>query len=56
MHSKHLKNGNMKKSLIYILAMISAGVAAQENLGYQTPSKEILELVDVPLAPSVLHG
>jgi hypothetical protein len=53
MHSKHLKNGNMKKSLIYILAMISAGVAAQENLGYQTPSKEILELVDVPLAPSV---
>jgi dipeptidyl aminopeptidase/acylaminoacyl peptidase len=43
----------MKKSLIYILAMISAGVAAQENLGYQTPSKEILELVDVPLAPSV---
>jgi len=52
-HSIHLKTGNMKKSLIFILAMISAGVAAQENLGYQTPSKEILELVDVPLAPSV---
>ena len=43
----------MKKSLIFILAIISAGLAAQENLGYQTPSKEILELVDVPLAPSV---
>jgi dipeptidyl aminopeptidase/acylaminoacyl peptidase len=49
----HLKTGNMKKSFIFMLAMISTGVAAQENLGYQTPSKEILELVDVPLAPSV---
>lgn len=27
---------------------------SQENLGYQKPSKEILDLVDAPLAPSVL--
>ena len=29
-------------------------VTAQENLTYQEPTKEILELVDAPLAPSVL--
>jgi dipeptidyl aminopeptidase/acylaminoacyl peptidase len=43
----------MKKLFIFALAMISTGLAAQENLGYQKPSQEILDLVDVPLAPSV---
>ena len=43
----------MKKVIILLLAMISASLGAQENLGYQKPSQEILDLVDVPLAPSV---
>ena len=40
--------------LLFITAMLSPVLMAQENLDYQKPSKEILELVDVPLAPSVL--
>ncbi len=39
--------------LLFLAAMLSPGLRAQENLGYQKPSKEILELVDVPLSPSV---
>ena len=38
----------MKTSLIFILAIISTGIAAQENLDYQMPSQEILELVAAP--------
>ena len=38
----------------FMLLLISMGVHAQENVTYQKPSKEILELVDVPLAPFVL--
>ncbi|WP_026915443.1 S9 family peptidase [Christiangramia portivictoriae] len=30
------------------------GIAAQESLDYQKPPQEILELIDVPLAPSTL--
>jgi dipeptidyl aminopeptidase/acylaminoacyl peptidase len=44
----------MKKALILTFVMIFAGLTAQENLSYQKPSQEILDLVDVPLAPSVL--
>jgi len=44
----------MKKAFIIAFMMIFAGLNAQQNLSYQKPSKEILELVDVPLAPSVL--
>jgi len=33
--------------------LICSALQAQEKLEYQKPSKEILELVDVPLAPSV---
>jgi len=43
----------MKKVLILALALISVCLSAQVNLEYQKPSKEILDLVDVPLAPSV---
>lgn len=32
--------------------LTSTAIFAQENQGYQKPPKEILELVDVPLAPS----
>jgi dipeptidyl aminopeptidase/acylaminoacyl peptidase len=43
----------MKKAFIFAFVMVSTGLGAQENPGYQKPSQEILELVDVPLAPSV---
>ena len=43
----------MKKLLILALALISVCLSAQVNLEYQKPSKEILDLVDVPMAPSV---
>jgi len=45
----------MKKSLfLFLLVFFSWELSAQENLNYQKPPKEIMELVDVPLAPSVL--
>ncbi|MEN8230404.1 MAG: S9 family peptidase, partial [Bacteroidota bacterium] len=46
----------MKRLTFLLLALFfSASVMpGQENLNYQKPSQEILELVDVPLAPSVL--
>jgi dipeptidyl aminopeptidase/acylaminoacyl peptidase len=40
--------------LMMLTAMLSPLLRAQVNLDYQKPSAEILELVDVPLAPSVL--
>ena len=44
----------MKKILLIsiILATFTMGFA-QDNLTYQQPSQEIMELVDAPLAPSV---
>lgn len=44
----------MKRLIILILLLSIVGLNAQESLGYQKPPKEILELVDVPRAPSVL--
>ncbi len=38
---------------IFLLFLISSICTAQENVNYQKPSKEILDLVDVSLAPSV---
>ncbi len=44
----------MKKTINYaLLFLLSLGVIAQGGLGYQEPPKEIKELVDAPLAPSV---
>ncbi|MBT8326039.1 MAG: prolyl oligopeptidase family serine peptidase [Winogradskyella sp.] len=43
----------MKKLLSISLCLLCLYSFAQENLTYQKPSKEILDLVDVPLAPSV---
>ena len=40
--------------LSFFLAMLAPCLIAQVNLDYQKPSQKILELVDVPLAPSVL--
>ncbi|HSJ12313.1 MAG TPA: hypothetical protein VK916_06480, partial [Gillisia sp.] len=43
----------MKKVILGFLACnFIFSVYAQENLTYQKPPQEILELVDVPLAPS----
>ncbi len=48
------KNVHMKKAL-FLLALVASYLGiSQEKLTYQQPSKEILELVDAPLAPSVL--
>ncbi len=44
----------MKKIGLFLLLLISTIGIAQEKLTYQKPSKEILELVDAPLAPRVL--
>ncbi|MEM8509028.1 MAG: prolyl oligopeptidase family serine peptidase [Bacteroidota bacterium] len=44
----------MKKIGFVYFLLASTFCVAQEKLNYQKPSEEILELVDVPLAPSVL--
>ena len=44
----------MKRLLFSIIILLSVTVYSQENSTYQKPPKEILELVDVPRAPSVL--
>ncbi|TCI95072.1 alpha/beta hydrolase family protein [Tenacibaculum sp. M341] len=41
------------KNLFVLLLLLTVSVQAQESVTYQKPSKEILDLVDVPLAPSV---
>src|SRR5690606_26002846 len=44
----------MKKHLLYFLALLQLAVGrGQENLGYQRPSQEILELAEAAPAPSV---
>ena len=40
-------------SLMITLILLALVLNGQENLNYQKPSKEILDLVDVKLAPSV---
>jgi len=44
------------KKLLYSLSflLVVSSAIAQINLDYQKPPKEILDLVDVPLAPSVV--
>jgi dipeptidyl aminopeptidase/acylaminoacyl peptidase len=44
----------MKKIVFLFALVVSFFSFSQEKLTYQKPSKEILELVDAPLAPSVL--
>src|SRR6056297_4364517 len=46
----------MKKALLSCFSFLcfTGATFAQENLNYQKPPQEILELVDVPLAPSTL--
>ncbi len=49
-------NDQMKKLLITVVAFLGFAcvLQGQENVTYQQPSQEILDLVDAPLAPSVL--
>lgn len=44
----------MKKIILIALVFAVCLGFSQENIGYQKPPKEILDLVDAPLAPSVL--
>ena len=44
----------MKRLIYLVLILFSITANAQENLRYQKPPKEILDLVDVQRAPSVL--
>ena len=41
-------------TLCFLFCVLFSGLYAQVNLDYQRPPQEILDLVDVPLAPSVL--
>ena len=44
----------MQNKLLLLLLLLSFGYGqAQENLEYQQPPQEILDLVDAPLAPAV---
>ncbi|MBD0823833.1 alpha/beta hydrolase family protein [Aestuariibaculum marinum] len=43
----------MKKFLFYCFLVTGLSIHGQENLTYQKPSKEILELATAPLAPSI---
>ena len=44
------------KKLIHLLTILflTVNLFAQEKLGYQQPPEAIMELVNAPLAPSVL--
>ena len=44
----------MKTLLLLLLIFLSFNMQAQESLTYQKPTQEILDLVDVEFAPSVL--
>ncbi|MFT7612064.1 MAG: Tol biopolymer transport system component, partial [Parvicellaceae bacterium] len=44
--------GNMKQITSFLILLICVSINAQENLNYQKPPKEILDLVDAPAAPS----
>jgi dipeptidyl aminopeptidase/acylaminoacyl peptidase len=44
----------MKKIILMLLFVITTAVMAQENITYQKPPEEILELVDVERAPGVM--
>ncbi len=43
----------MKKSIVYLLIFFASFLYAQENVSYQLPHDNILELADAPLAPSL---
>ncbi len=46
----------IKKFVLLANLILTTHVFAQEELGYQTPKKELLELIDVYRAPAVLSN
>ena len=46
----------MKNIIITLFITVSYLLNAQEELGYQVPKKELLDLIDVDLAPTVLRN
>ena len=44
----------MKKFIYLVLFLFTLNIFSQENISYQQPPDEILDLVDIQLAPSVL--
>ena len=46
----------MKNIIITLFIATSILLNAQEELGYQVPKKELLNLIDVDLAPTVLRN
>ena len=44
----------MKKFIYLVLFLFTLNIFSQENISYQRPPDEILDLVDIQLAPSVL--
>jgi len=53
-HSSHIHKINRIFLILLISLLYGGNLIGQENLPYQTPDPEILKLVDVPLAPSVM--
>lgn len=47
---------NIKNYLLVATFFLNISVFSQEELGYQIPKKELLELIDVDLAPTVLSN
>ena len=47
---------NIKNYLLVATFFLNISVFSQEELGYQVPKKELLELIDVNLAPTVLSN
>ena len=45
----------MKKKILFISFAISFGLYAQENIKYQKPSNEILNLVEFDRPPSIQY-
>ena len=44
----------MKKAISLIMILMFFSLSSQEKTSYQTPKKELLELIDIELAPSVI--
>ena len=44
----------MKQFVYLFMLLFISELTAQENISYQKPPQEILDLVDVQLAPSVM--
>jgi hypothetical protein len=44
----------MRNSIFLLAFCLAMSLCAQSPLGYQTPPPAILDLIDVPLAPTVL--